>query len=123
MNQPFKRPDGAGLVPPAQPPDDEHDAQLRQVEQELEEEEKRGEEPEPSAGAGVRSGVLTIAAIVVFAGILAGVGGLCGQKPGWAPSSAASLGISSASPCRTWGSFRVDRRPIMRGTMGSPSSR
>jgi hypothetical protein len=73
-------PHGPGPVPPAQQEEEDDGlAQLREVEQELEEAE-RGEVPDPPARAGVRSGLLTLAMIVIFAGILAGLGVLCGKS-------------------------------------------
>jgi hypothetical protein len=57
--------------------EDDHEAMLREVEQELAEEE-RGEEPEPPASH--RSTLVVIAAALVFAGVLAGLGALCGAQ-------------------------------------------
>jgi hypothetical protein len=58
-------------------PEDDHEAMLREVEQELEEEE-RGEEPEPPTSH--RSTFVAIAAALVFAGVLAGLGALYGSQ-------------------------------------------
>jgi hypothetical protein len=78
MSQPPFQPFNHHTAAPQDAADD-HERMLREVEQELEEEE-RGEVPDPTAGAGLRSALLVVGGALVLAGVLAGVGVLTGLR-------------------------------------------